>query len=75
MPTTLLCAILAGVTGFIAGMVVELMANSMTIHNAREESTSLRRENRILKQRLAENIEIIEINDNTIKEEDLFQPW
>jgi len=75
MPTTLIFTILAGATGFIAGMVVELMANSMTIHNAREESSSLKRENRMLKQRLAEHIEIIEINDNSIREEDLFKPW
>lgn len=83
MPITMLC-LAAGITGFIAGMTVELFANNRTLKdtkeelkNSREELKNTKDELKIMQQQLraAGKIEVIEITDNRVQTEDLFKPW
>lgn len=76
MPITMLC-LAAGITGFIAGMTVELVANSRTLKDIKAELKNTKAELKTTQQQLraAEKVEVIEISDNRIKTEDLFEPW
>lgn len=73
--TVVAFAILSGMICFIAGMVVELFINNRELMSARTELSCAKDEIISLKHQLSEGVEVIEINDNRTKDEDLFEPW
>lgn len=68
-------AIVCGIICFIAGMIVELFINSRELKATRDELLYTKGELYKLHRQLEEGVEIIEIHDNTIKDENLFEPW
>ena len=73
-------AILAGITGFAAGMTVELVAHSKTLREVKDENAMLRKKLALAENRESpESIEIIEINTTDIAQPkiqpDYFKPW
>ena len=80
MMITTICAILAGITGFVAGLTVELVANSKTLQDLKDENAMLRKKIALAENRESpEPIEIIEINTTEIPQSkiqpDYFKPW
>ena len=62
--------------GLFLGMSVELIVNSRTLNELKQENNHLRSE--LAKQPKAEVTEVIEIitdEDMQVKENDLFEPW
>ena len=76
MIITIVCTVISGLTGFIAGMAVEFNALTKALKETRTDLKNTQRKLAVAESRLKKDrVEVIEINDNRIKTDNLFEPW
>lgn len=76
MTITVICTVISGLTCFIAGMAVEFKTLTKALKEAKADLKNAKRKLAVAESLLKkERVEVIEINDNRIKTDNLFEPW